>query len=669
MISYRIDARATLPTPGLVYGDYPERRGPFRRDNAVDLAWKRGISLIEGQLRRDATRHRRFADEVLAQAKSLLTSEERTMQGRLETTRAALVREGLNDTTCLHALALACVACKQRLGVFPYVTQIMAARVMLDWQLAEMATGEGKTIAIALAAATAALAGAPVHVITSNDYLAARDARALKRFYASMHLRAAVVTQDMPREARARAYGADVTYCTAKELAFDYLRDNMLRPNRLGDLEQRARRISAGSADQAVPLLRGLCVAFVDEADTILIDEARIPLVLSRSDGNAENVLFLESALACAGKLLPAEHYMADTSSNSVTLTASGQQAVADWPFGESGINAHPRHREDTTCMALAALHLFVRDRDYVVRDGAVEIVDETTGRRAPGRAWSRGLHQLIECKERCAASIRNEPEQQITYQRFFRRYLHLGGMSGTLRECIGELRLTYDLAVIDVPLRLPSQRRQYRPQLFSDNSALYAAVVARTREMVGLGRPVLIGLSSVAESATLSAILRAANLQHAVLNASQDDAEAAIVGRAGMGGQVTVATSMAGRGTDIAIDDDTLRRGGLHIILCQHNASRRIDRQFIGRAARRGEPGSVEILLSQQSRLLDTFFPGALRVAAIWMANRSPFLFRLIVRLPQLLEERNQSGQRQDLKRADEQAERNFAFSARTLT
>ena len=669
MTSYRIDHHATLPTPGLVHGDYPERRGAVRADNPVDLAWKKGSSLIEARFRRSAGRHLKWADEVLLQAQRLLAGEPQTLQDHLEITRADLVREGLNDQTCARALALACVACKQRLGVFPYVTQIMAARVMLDWQMAEMATGEGKTIAIALAAATAALAGAPVHVVTSNDYLAERDANALKRFYASLHLRAAVITQDMPREARARAYGADVIYCTAKELAFDYLRDNLLRPNRLGDLEQRARRISAGGAGLATPLLRGLCVAFVDEADTILIDEARIPLVLSRSDGTPESVAFLESALACARQLLPSEHYVADPASNTIQLIARGKQAVARWPFGESGINAHPQHREDTTSLALAALHFYAKNRDYVVREGAIEIVDETTGRRAPGRAWSRGLHQLIECKERCTATSRNETAQQITYQRFFRRYLHLGGMSGTLRECAAELRLTYDLAVVDIPLRLPSQRHQYQPQLFSGDDGLYAAVVARTREMVTRGRPVLIGVSSVAESEALSTRLHSAGLQHALLNASQDEAEAAIVARAGFAGQVTVATSMAGRGTDIAIDEDTSRRGGLHVILCQHNASRRIDRQFIGRAARRGEPGSIEVLLSLQSRLLAPFFGGALRQSALWAANRNPSLFHMVVRPPQLLEERNHSKQRQSLGHADDQAERNFAFSARTAT
>jgi preprotein translocase subunit SecA len=669
MISYRIDRRATLPTPGLVHGNYPERRGAARGGNPVDLAWKKGRLLIEGQFRRNAARHRKLADDVLVEAERLLACDAQALQDHLEITRADLVRVGLNNQTCAQALALACVACKQRLGVFPYVTQIMAARVMLDWQLAEMATGEGKTIAIALAAATAALAGAPVHVVTSNDYLAGRDASALKRFYASLHLRTAVVTQDMPREARARAYGANVTYCTAKELAFDYLRDNMVRPNRLGDLEQRARRIGAGDSELPTPLLRGLCVAFVDEADTILIDEARIPLVLSRSDGTPENVVFLESALTCAGQLLPNEHYLADPATNTIQLTVHGKHAAAYWPFGESGLNAHPQHREDTVSLALAALHLFARNRDYVVRDGTIEMVDETTGRRAPGRAWSRGLHQLIECKERCTASSRHETAQQITYQRFFRRYLHLGGMSGTLRECAAELGLTYELAVISIPLRLPSQRIHYRPRLFSSDDSLYAAVLARTREMVSQGRPVLIGVSSVAESEALSSCLHCAGLQHALLNASQDEGEAAIVARAGLAGQVTVATSMAGRGTDIAIDDGTLRRGGLHVILCQHNASRRIDRQFVGRAARRGEPGSVEILLSLQSRLLAAFFGGALRQAALWAANHAPSFFHMVVRLPQFLEERNQSKQRQSLGHADDQAERNFAFSARTAT
>lgn len=669
MIAYRADHRATLPTPGLVYGDYPERRAASRQDNLLDLAWDKSRALIEGRLRRRSRQHRNLAEAVLLQAQLLLKSDPQHLQDRLEMTRASLVREGLNDKTCTDALALVCVACKQRLGVFPYLTQIKAARVMLDWQLAEMATGEGKTIAIALAAATAALAGAPVHVITSNDYLAERDANTLKRLYASLNLRTAVVTQAMPREARTRAYSANITYCTAKELVFDYLRDNILRENCPGDLEQRARRISARNAPGSAPLLRGLCVAFVDEADTILIDEARIPLVISHSGGQSgDGAAFLEDALSCAKQLTAIEQYVVDQTSRIVALTQKGQSAVAAWPSNHCGIHAHPRHYEDTVCLALAALHLYARDRDYVVREGVVEIVDETTGRRAPGRAWSRGLHQLIECKEHCAISGLNETTQQITYQRFFRRYLHLGGMSGTLRECATELHLTYDLKVVQIPLRLPSQRRHYRPQLFANDTALHAAVAARTAEMVQQGRPVLIGVASVAESETLSAVLRAAGLAHTILNARQDEAEAAVVAQAGLAGRVTVATSMAGRGTDIALDQEALRRGGLHVILCQHNPSRRIDRQFIGRAARRGEPGSIDVMLSQESRLL-AFLPHASRRVGLRLVNRFPAFLRLLVRLPQFVEERSQYQQRQGLRRADQQAERHLAFSARILT
>jgi preprotein translocase subunit SecA len=346
----------------------------------------------------------------------------------------------------------------------------------------------------------------------------------------------------------------------------------------------------------------------------------------------------------------------------SVSLTDAGRGRIDELTAG--GAWQHRLHREETVCTALAALHLYEKDRHYLVRDGAVAIIDESTGRLAQGRVWSRGLHRLIELKEQCAAGDDTVPVAQITFQRFFQRYLALAGMSGTLSEARAELLSTYGLPIVKVPLRHGDRRTVLPTRLYPDRESQWQAVVAQAMEMKGRGRPVLIGTDSVAESEALARRFTDAGVSHAVLNARQDFIEAQVIARAGQAGQITIATNMAGRGTDIALGRDVVAAGGLHVICCQHSASRRIERQLLGRCARLGDPGSARTLLALDKPLIAPFAPQWLRRRLSARGTASPrWLVRLLVRAPQHLEEIRQRAQRRNLLAQDVRAAKNVSF------
>jgi preprotein translocase subunit SecA len=651
-----------LPIPGILLGAYPERR-PAADEKFARLV-RRAQSVFAAAGGFSHRRYRSFLAQVHTAEAPLAALNPAVLAQRLARLRSTLARDGLTDPLVAQAFALVKHVCAQELGVRLYDTQLMAARIMLDRRLAEMATGEGKTLAAGVCAATAALAGIPVHVITANDYLVARDAETLRPLYAALGLSVGCVTQPLEQTARSLAYGCDIAYCTAKELVFDYLRDWIMRGRERGDLHMRAARLSEQHAGQPQTLLRGLCMAIIDEADSILIDEARIPLILSEVSSNPVQLDYHQQALRLASRLVVGEDFLLDRQSMSAELTDGGHARVEESAAKLGAVWSNRMHREEAICTALAALHLYRRDRHYLVREDEVAIIDETTGRLAAGRVWSRGLHQLIECKEGCKASRELVTAAQITYQRFFQRYLSVGGMSGTLWEARAELHALYGLSIVRVPTRKPSRRRILPTRLYPNRDAQWHAVVARIAEVSAGGRPVLVGTDSVADSESLSAVLTAAGLAHAVLNARHDQEEAAIVERAGAPGQITVATNMAGRGTDIPLGAGVAERGGLYLLCCQHNASRRIDRQLIGRCARQGDPGTAETLITLDkpriSRLLPAWFRE--RVGQNGLAHPA-WLVTLIVRVPQLLEEEHQRVQRRELAKQDARSEHQLAI------
>lgn len=507
-----------------------------------------------------------------------------------------------------RALALLCEVVSRRIGLRPYREQMMGALALLRGELVEMATGEGKTLTAGLAAACAALRGQPVHVVTVNDYLAQRDAQWLRPVFEYCGLTVGTVVSTLDPAQRAAAYRCAVTYCTNKDVVFDYLRTQLAIGMQVSPRRAWLRSALRGEPQDGALVAR-LGFAIVDEADSVLIDEARTPLIIARDRDTGLGDLY-GSALALAGALSEGEHFEIDRQQRLLELTESGRERLRGLAAGMHGIWRVERSREHLCLQALTALHLFDRDREYIVREGRVQIVDEFTGRVLQDRSWERGLHQMIELKEGCALTPQRETVARMTYQRFFTRYETLAGMTGTGREVAGELWAIYGLRVVPVPTHRPVLRRDHGVQMFGRNEDRWQAIAQRCRQMVDDGRAVLIGTRSVRQSEALSSFLQRAGVEHRVLNAKQDADEARIVAEAGEPGRVTVATNMAGRGTDIRLHPQVARRGGLHVILTEFHESARIDRQLFGRGARQGDPGSCEALVCVDDEVFRRFAP-----------------------------------------------------------
>ncbi len=737
---------AVLPTRELALAGYPQRE--------LDHAWPRlqdATRWLEATLGRSA--QAQLPDRVergFAAARAGLSKmDDAGLARALPMLRARIRAAGLRGVSAGWALGLVDAMIKRRLGLEPYPTQRLAAWLMLDGQLAEMATGEGKTLAAGMAAAAAALAGVPVHLVTANDYLVQRDRQKLEPVYRGLGLTSACVLPAMTRPQREAAYACDIVVLTARELAFDYLRDHILldgaRDPRLlhalaitapdedearagrdaqgggaadgtdfGDLhalfaastrsmpldvesaEVSAAGITATMATTATttpdiagptkppgrtnnaprPVLPGLCLALIDEADSVLLDEATVPLILAAPVDAVEGRSYLR-ALEIARGLRRGRDYTLDAARRGCDLTDEGRGAVSDavQALGANvenvGLLRPLRRAHEFVCAALSALHAMQRDRDYVVVEGKLQLIDDVTGRIADGRQWTGPLQAMVELKEGLAPSPGTRVSAQITYQRFFPRYLRVGGMSGTLREAQRELRVIYDGRTRRVPLAKPDHRRWFGETLFVDAPRRDAALAARVGDLVRAGRPVLVGTPSVAASQRVAQCLHAAGVDCQVLNALQDADEAACVARAGHVGVVTVATNMAGRGTDIALDERARAAGGLHVIATMRNRSRRIDRQLIGRAARHGDPGSAESMLALDDDLFVERCPASLRRLLASSARADgvvpAWLARAAATLVQHRAEAQERSRRALLRYGDRMADETFAFAGGT--
>jgi preprotein translocase subunit SecA len=583
----------------------------------------------------------------------------------LLTEAASLRHRLLRESAALQPVvfALVHVAVERHLGMRYHPVQLAGGRALTGRRIVEMATGEGKTITAILPAAAAALAGRPVHVVTVNDYLAERDSQRLRPVYEALGLTVGLVKQGDEIAARREAYAADVVYVTNKELTFDYLKDRI------------ATAAARGAARHAVSsmfkpshgglLLRGLHVAVVDEADSVLIDEARTPLIISAERPNPAMPEVTDRALGIARSLTLGDHYVIDASSRHVRMTPGGQALAAERCVGLPGLFRARFAREQIVAQALSALHMFERDQHYIVEDGKVQIVDEYTGRTMPDRTWEQGLHQLIEAKEGVALTGARETLARITYQRFFNRYHHLSGMTGTAAEVAGELRAVYGVRVVRLPTNRPLLRRDLGGALARDEAAKWEMVADRTATVSAAGRPVLVGTQSVEGSEALSAVLAARGLPHQVLNARQDADEAEVIAGAGQAGRITVATNMAGRGTDIELGPGVAAAGGLHVILTGYHDSTRVDRQLFGRAGRQGDPGSCEAIVALDDELFERFAP---RLAGLVERGTLPkaVALRALRWRAQTVASRSNAQIRREQVLSDDRLEKNLGFTGR---
>jgi preprotein translocase subunit SecA len=581
--------------------------------------------------------------------------------------RPSIMRQGLTTATVARGFALVREASHRTIGQQHFDVQLLCGRLLLKNVVAEMDTGEGKTLTATLPACMVALAGSPVHIVTVNDYLAARDAEEMGPIYRALGLSVGVIVQGMAPEARRAAYACDVTYCTNKELVFDYLKDKLVVAGHADTLHLEVQRLADAGTTAGRLLLRGLQYAIVDEADSVLIDEARTPLIIAGYGNDQYERRIYEQALEAGRHLQHGRDFHLDPRERTVRLLSEGQDEARHRTEAFGGLWTGRRRREEFIRQALTALHLFQRDKHYLVQNERVQIVDEYTGRVMPDRAWERGLHQMIEVKEGCPLGRRQETLARISYQRFFRRYLRLAGMTGTAREVAGELWEVYRLGVVRVPRNRPARRRNCGERIFATADARWNAVVQTILHIHSQGRPVLVGTRSVAASEHLSGLLTQASLRHRVLNARQDREEAEIIAEAGRPEQITVATNMAGRGTDIRLAATVVESGGLHVIATEQHDARRIDRQLYGRCGRQGDPGAYQALLSLEDELV-TAHVGALgRFAGrLLLACRIAWPARLLFRRAQRSAERMHGKARQAVLKADEQFETTLAFAGK---
>ena len=490
---------------------------------------------------------------------------------------------------------------RQTLGINLFDVQLHAGFVIASDAVAEMQTGEGKTLSGVLPAYLKSLTGRGVHVITPNAYLAKRDQEKLDPIFSRLGVTTAILVEQADPSVNRQAYQADITYGPAHAFGFDYLRDQIS----LGDGATAIFERIQNRLHDSEPIQRPLHAAIIDEIDNVLIDDAVSPLILSSGgDQQAADAELHRIAIVIAKRLEAPRHYVVDESQRMVHLTETGFQQI----YEKSDIAVHPqlvRPWHEYVTLAIRIKDFYRRDVDFIVSDGKIKIVDSSTGRIFDDRTWSGGLHQAAEASQRLPITAETRSLARITRQRFFRYYKSIAGMTGTARGCEREFASVYGLAVQPIPLRIPSRRVMQSDCITRTFAEKCSAIADETQQMNELGRPVLIGTSAISESKAVAAELEKRGLCFQLLNGVQDADEASIIQGAGQTRAITVATNLAGRGTDIALDTTSRELGGLHVIVTQRSGLARVDRQLIGRGARCGDPGSARIYLSAEDELV----------------------------------------------------------------
>jgi preprotein translocase subunit SecA len=572
---------------------------------------------------REVRRHLNTAAAIGELEAELADLEETALRERAEGLRMR-AREGEDlDELLIETFALTREAARRAIGMRHYDVQLVGGIVLHEGKIAEMKTGEGKTLVASLPLVLNALPARAVHLVTANEYLARRDAGWMAPVYHLLGLSTGVViaqTEQQPGSyvydpeyldeahsdtrlqhlrpaSRQEAYACDITYGTNNEFGFDYLRDNMAT-----DINQRVQR--------------DMSFAIVDEVDSILIDEARTPLIISGPGEESTDKYYQYARLA--GRMQPETDYTVDEKHKSASLTEEGIAKLERWTGLKNIYDLEHVVEAHQINQALKARALYLRDRDYLVINGEVVIVDEFTGRTMPGRRWSDGLHQAIEAKEGLKVQSEQKTLATITLQNYFRLYGKLAGMTGTAMTEAEEFHKIYGLDVVEIPTNKPMRRSDPSDVIYKTEESKFNAVIDEIVEMNQKGRPVLVGTVSVEKSERLSRMLEKRGIPHNVLNAKQHEREAAIVAEAGQEGAVTIATNMAGRGTDIVLGEGIAGIGGLHIIGTERHESRRIDNQLRGRAGRQGDPGSTRFFISLQDDLMRIFGPAAERIGRV---------------------------------------------------
>lgn len=591
------------------------------RPGQVPLGWDWLVARIELLCapRLKAADLLRRARMVLEQEANCAALNAAALDAALEAQRVLFRLGHETETDIIHALALVREAAFRVRGEKPYLVQVAGAMGILRRSIVEMATGEGKTLTSAMAAVIAGWRGRGCHVVTANDYLAARDAQEMQALYQACKLSCASVGQGMNPDERQAAYAADITYLTSKEAAADFLRDQMTLGTAGNHARVLARSLSGGPLPRLVQ--RGLFCAIVDEADSVLCDGGSTPLIISVPHENAPSAAQYLTASRLASGLRIGKHFLVNRQFREARLTDQGRKVVLESLKGSGSAWARRSRALELTLQAVEARNFFEESVHYVVREGKVVIVDEATGRIMPDHEWRDGMHQAVAAKEGLDVVPPRVTSARTTFQDFFLRYRSLGGMTGTAWEARGEFLQFYGLRVLRIPTNRPCLRVRARRLLCLDAEEKLHCVVEDVLREHASGRAVLVGAKSIGASERISQALTQAGASHEVLNAVQHEQEARIVSQAGRRGAITVATDMAGRGTDIKLEDAVRAAGGLHVILTEMHASARVDRQLYGRSGRQGDPGSVADIISLRDDMFSVA-PAWLRGLLDWLAR-----------------------------------------------
>lgn len=554
-----------------------------------------------------------LADQVNALEPALEKLDDAEIKERFRQLRLRGRQGDSLNSLLIESFALTREAAKRSIKQRHYDVQLVGGAAIHHRCIAEMETGEGKTLVATLPAVLNALTGKGVHVVTVNDYLASRDAEWMGRVYQFLGLTVGCIQTGQADGVRRKEYACDITYGTAKELGFDFLRDELKRNQFEFDGERRTFEqafLGRGApAEVAKPVQRGHHYAIVDEADSILIDEARTPLIIgANNQPTQEEAEAYYGADELAATLVRVKDFKYNPEEKKAELTAAGRRKVqakaGHSAFSDLTVDQLYEYVE----RALRGQIAYLRDKEYVVVDGEVVIVDEFTGRMMPGRQWQDGLHQAIQAKERLEITLETITAARVTVQDFFKRYKKLSGMTGTAWSDRGEMARVYHVRVFPVPTNRPCKRVWEADRIFSLEEEKFEAIAEQIVRLNAKQVPVLIGTRSIEQSERLSAMLMERKIEHQVLNAKNHAIEAEIVAQAGQAGKVTVATNMAGRGTDIKLGDGVAQLGGLHVIGTERHESLRIDRQLVGRCARQGDPGHAQFFVTMEDEIVEAY-------------------------------------------------------------
>ncbi len=628
----------------------------------------RGLDMLASRAG-TAVRHRRTnkdylwtqAQQVAALAPQMRGMSDAALEHHITTVRELFARRRQDEDAVRRALAGVREIARRVTGEEPFPVQLMAALAMYHGRVVEMLTGEGKTLTGSIAAPLIAWQHRRLHIFTVNDYLAARDAASRAVIYRRCGLEVGAITQEMEPAERAQVYARPIVYGTPKQIVADWLRDQIML-GKAGTAWAARHQLAVRPGAQA-PLVPGLRAAMVDEADAVLIDEGVVPLIIARSRREDDMSRVYKQASQIAARLDEGPDYEVQHVQRKAELKRRGVhrchqmfQEITD-RAGEAIWKA-TRRAEELVRQALVAKHCYIRGQQYEIVDGKVVIVDEYTGRFLPDRSWEHGLHQAVEAKENLEVTADRETLARMSFQRFYRSYPFLCGMTGTAADATIEIEGVYARPVTIIPTNKPIARTAWPLRVFRSMNDKWQAIAASIEEVHALGRPILVGTRSIAASELLSKLLEQRGLQHQVLNANFDKDEAEVIARAGKGASgglsagvaaITVATNMAGRGTDIKLDEAAVNAGGLHVILTEMHGAMRIDRQFIGRAGRQGDPGSSQVFVSLEDELVTKHAPLLARLLRDRASTPELSSTTLAARVFRLAQSRNEARERRN--------------------